>query len=81
MKIFKPCQKNLSTKTGSATYEPRGEKTGLRGFPIRSDTNRAVQSKKMARCLKFRIKEDNGLYYLCSENKGAGFLMTRLIYI
>ena len=40
----------------------------------RSDTNRAVQSQKMARGLKFRIEEEEGLYYLCSENKGAGQL-------
>ena len=25
----------------------------------------------MVRCLKFRICEGEGLYYLCSENKGA----------
>ena len=25
----------------------------------------------MARCLKFRIWEVEGLYYICSENKGA----------
>ena len=25
------------------------------GFPTRSDTNRAIQPQKMARCLKFRI--------------------------
>ena len=31
----------------------------------------AVQLQKMARCLKFRIKEVEGLNYLCSENKGA----------
>ena len=31
--------------------------------------NRAVQSQKMARGLKFRIKKVEGLYYLCSENK------------
>ena len=41
------------------------------GFPTRSDTNRTVQSQKMARGLKFRIYEVKGLYYLCSENKGA----------
>ena len=40
-------------------------------FPTWSDTNQAVQSLKMARGLKFRIKTDDGLYYLCSENKGA----------
>ena len=36
-----------------------------------SDTNRTVQSQKMARGLKFRIKVDKGLYNPCSENKGA----------
>ena len=41
------------------------------GFPTRSDTNRAVQPQNMARDLKFRIKVVEGLYYPCSENKGA----------
>ena len=36
-------------------YEPRCEKTGLRGFPTRSDANQAVQLQRMARSLKFRI--------------------------
>ena len=40
-------------------------------FLTRSDTNQAVKSQKMARSLKFRIKKVEGLYYLCSENKGA----------
>ena len=40
-------------------------------FPTWSDTNRAVQSQKMDRGLKFRIKKVERLYYLCSENKGA----------
>ena len=40
-------------------------------FPTRSDTNQAVQPQKMARGLKFGIKEVEGLYYPCSENKGA----------
>ena len=39
------------------------------GFPTRSDTNRAEQLQKMARGLKFRIYEAEGLYYLCSEIK------------
>ena len=34
-------------------------------------TKRAVQSQKMARGLKFRIKKVEGMFYLCSENKGA----------
>ena len=41
------------------------KKTVFGGFPTRSDTNRAVQSQKMARGLKFRIKKVEGLYYLC----------------
>ena len=53
------------------SYEPRSEKTGFSGFPTRSDTNQVVQPQKMARGLKFRIEVVNGLYYLCSENKGA----------
>ena len=40
-------------------------------FPNRSDTNQAVQAQKQARSLKFRIKEEEKLYYPCSENKGA----------
>ena len=40
-------------------------------FPTRSDKNRAVQPQKMARGLKFRILEEEGLYYTCSENKDA----------
>ena len=40
-------------------------------FPTWSDTNQAVQLQKMARSLKFRIKKEEELYYLSSENKGA----------
>ena len=41
------------------------------GFPTKSYTNRAVQPQKVVRSLKFRIKEVEGLYNPCSENKGA----------
>ena len=37
----------------------------------RSDTKRAVQLQKMARGLKFQILKEEGLHYVCSENKGA----------
>ena len=37
----------------------------------RSDTNRAVQSQKMVRGLKFWIYVEAGFHYPCSENKGA----------
>ena len=38
----------------------------------RSDTNWDLQLQKMARGLKFQISEEEGLYYLCRESKGAG---------
>ena len=40
----------------------------------RLGTNWAVQPQKMHRDLKFRIYEVEGLYYLCSKNKGADLL-------
>ena len=40
-------------------------------FPTWSDTNQAVQLQKMARGLKVWIQKVEGLFYLCSENKGA----------
>ena len=46
-------------------------------FPTRSDTNKAIQPKKMARKLKFPIQEVEGFYYLSSENKGADQLPCR----
>ena len=35
----------------------------------RSDTNRPVQSQKLARSLKFQIYEEKRLYNPCRENK------------
>ena len=35
------------------------------------DTNEAVHPQKMDRSLKFWIKEVEGSYFLCRENKGA----------
>ena len=40
-------------------------------FRTWSHTNQAVQLQKIARGLKFRNKNVEGLYYSCSENKGA----------
>ena len=48
--------------------EPRREKTSLSGFPTRSDTNWAVQQQKEIWNQGIIQK---GLYYICSENKGA----------
>ena len=52
-------------------YEPRREKTGLRGFRRGSNTNQAVQPQNMVRGLKFVTYGVEGLYYPFSENKGA----------
>ena len=41
------------------------------GVSDTSDTNQAVQPQKIARGLKFRIYEVEGLYYPCSEKNGA----------
>ena len=38
--------------------------------PTRSDTNRAVQSKRKARIMKFWLCVEEELYYPSSENKG-----------
>ena len=37
----------------------------------RSDKNKTVQSPEHNRILKFRIYEEEGLYYPCSGNKDA----------
>ena len=50
------------------------------GFPTRSDTNRAIQPHKMTRGLKFQIKQVDGVYYLCIENKGADLLCCVFAY-
>ena len=44
----------------------------------RYDRNRVVKPQKMARGLKFWIKEVEELYYLCTENKGADQLRGHL---
>ena len=44
------------------------------GFPTRSDTNRSIQAQNMARGLKFQIKKERGLHYLCNEENGAFLL-------
>ena len=63
-------QFTLSNSYNSESFEPpRGKKTMW--FPIRSDTNRPVQTQKRATSLKFRIYVEEELYYPSSENKGA----------
>ena len=52
------------------SFELRREKTGLRGFRNRSDTNRHVQSQKQVRTLKFWAEVEEELLYLSWENKG-----------
>ena len=50
------------------------------GVPNRSDTNRPAKSQKEARKLEFRIFEEDGLYYMCSENKGAEQLICAFVF-
>ena len=45
-----------------------------------SDTDRAVRPQKMAIDLKLRSKEEDGLYYLCSGNKGADQLICVFVF-
>ena len=40
-------------------------------FLTRSDTKRSVQSLNKARSLKVWLQGEEGLYYPCSESKGA----------
>ena len=49
-------------------------------FPTWSDTNQAVQLQMMARGLKFRKKEEEGLHYPCRENKGADQLICFFVF-
>ena len=46
------------------------------GFQTRFDPNQTVKPQKMALGLKFPIKEVEGLYCLCSENKVTDQLLT-----
>ena len=65
------CQFATATMQLKSIFEPRCEKNRSSEFLTRSDTNRAVLPQKIARGLKFRIKVVEGLFYTCSENKGA----------
>ena len=40
-------------------------------FPTRSNTNPAVQPQNMAGGLKLQMSEVEGVYLICSLNKGA----------
>ena len=58
------------TCRGSTYFEPRHEKTGLRGFGPGPTLKWSLQPQKTARGLKLRIEEVEELCYLCSKNKG-----------
>ena len=60
-KVFEPVE-----KLKVSGHLSRIKRKPVFGFPTRSDTNRAVQLQKMARRLKFRIEEEEGLYCPCS---------------
>ena len=46
----------------------------------KTDTNWLVHLQKMARGMKFRILEVEGLYYLCGEDKGTGQLICTFVF-
>ena len=50
-------------------FDPRHDKTFLREFPTRPDTNRPAQPQTLARVLKFRLLNLEILYYLNSEQQ------------
>ena len=52
-------------------YEPRREKTCLWGFEPGPTQARLYSHRRWLRGLKFWIKEIEGFYYPCSENKDA----------
>ena len=49
------------------SFEPRHDKTCLREFPTRPDTNRPAQLRKLALGLKFWLQKLETLHYLGSE--------------
>ena len=61
---LKVCVLSVIQPSKNRTYELRHDKTHLRGFP-------SGQTQKVARGLKFQIKEVEGLCYLYSKNKGV----------
>ena len=65
---FRPTH-NIMWKYTCATT--RQNKTCLREFPTRPDTNRPAQPQKVTRVLKFRLQNLEIVYYLSNENKGA----------
>ena len=62
---------HVAFSLSASTYLSRVMRKPTFWFLTRSDTNQAVQLQKMTRGSKFWIKKEEGLYYLCSENKGA----------
>ena len=51
------------------THEPRHEKTCLREFPTRSDSNWPAQLQRLARVLKFWLQKLETLHHLGSEQR------------
>ena len=67
--VFAHAKKGFSHDAAQILYEPSGKQNLSSWFPTRSDTNWAVQSQRMI--LEIYNQEVEGLFYLCSENKGA----------
>ena len=68
---FRICKKLVFSRRCSNNVRNIMRKPIFSKFPTNSDTNRAVQSQKMVRGLKFFITKEEVLYYLRSENNDA----------
>ena len=69
-----PCGRQQTASVGWTTedpyiYESRHDKTCLREFPTRPDTNRPAQPQKLSRVLKFQLYNLEILYCLSSEQQ------------
>ena len=67
--LSKPFMFNFGTQLGHNAYEPRHEKTCLREFPTRSDSNWPAQLQKLAWGLKSWLQKLETLHYLGSEQQ------------
>ena len=68
--MLKQTNKQIGAVCDTSIVEPRCEKTGLRAFRP-GPTKPGCAATEDARDLKFRNKEEEGLYKPCGENKGT----------
>ena len=67
--MIKQTNTQIGAVCDTSIVEPRCEKIGLRAFRPGPTKKRAVQPQKIARDLKFRNYEEEGLYNPCGEKR------------